>query len=908
MSQGDLDDHRARIESFAAELIDPYLTRVAASGRRHAPPTKEFNDPVWGTVQVRAEEVFILDSPLLQRLRRIRQLGVVHYVYPAATHTRMEHSLGTLHQMQRLIKTLNDSGPIRVADGASPGPPTPVVTGNLERALRIAALCHDVGHGAMSHVSEYALSDVRSCSDLQLEFQRAVKSSDNKQLSEIAAFYLIGSPAFGRLADAAAKFAGLAPIDGVGVLIQNLVAGRKIDDEHILIHELISGPFDADKLDYVARDATMCGVPIVTDVHRLIQKVRSIHVDVKGLPAGLRRRVQASNDGYLLTGVARSGGRSLDELALARALMFDKVYRHQKVRAIESMVFGLIGELVTICPTHPAELILRLTDDDLVALDRSRIADLTGETEPTTEEARQSVAVIEDLARRLRERDLFVRGFAFSSVMTGDTYRADPRHESGLKRFMSDCNKAGNRAEFIRRVDLYVRQIALHTGHLAALDVPGGNLAPYVVLSPPKGAPKSGNVDTGHAHLIDTDGQITLVQDDAGETMPWADAYITTRDLGHIFCPEPLAPFVFIAAETVLREQYAVHIPTSMLMYAKQSSARIVELKSTLVDAGWYDNKPADLRPLSSMLTRADADDRIEAVVKQLAGYSGPTQFKPVGTTDVPTSTIQKEQVVAFVQQFGDDELIDAALTMLTEIRVIGRDRMNAALEEFLRIHPEFEGANCAPLGESKDSSAIVTYFIGDTAKRHGMKLVGVADALVDNRPIVFVDDFIGTGSQLIDVMESYLGEARTNNLGEERRTLGPHADLLRSKKIAAVFAVGTTSGISRSQARLNELGMDATVYSHASESDIPTVTTIGLSDEVAARFIGALKDIASKALVNYEGTERTEEWIAGKLLGYGNLGFLLTSTFNTPTAALTALWAEKPGAWRPLLRRRRKE
>jgi HD superfamily phosphohydrolase len=293
MSQETLDEHRARIEAFAAELIDPYLQRAGSTSRRSAAPTKEFNDPVWGTVQVRAEEVFILDSPLLQRLRRIRQLGVVHYVYPAATHSRLEHSLGTLHQVQRLITTLNDAGPLRAHETEQPSTTHPVISERLERALRIAALCHDVGHGAMSHVSEYALADVRACTDLQLDFQRHMSSSSKKQLSEIAAYYMIGSPAFKRLAEAAARSAGLAQIDDIGVLVQNLIGGRRIDNEHILLHELISGPFDADKLDYVARDATMCGVPIVTDVHRLIQKVRSIRVDAKHLPAALKQRVQS---------------------------------------------------------------------------------------------------------------------------------------------------------------------------------------------------------------------------------------------------------------------------------------------------------------------------------------------------------------------------------------------------------------------------------------------------------------------------------------------------------------------------------------------------------------------------------------------------------------------------------------
>src|SRR4051794_16809934 len=114
-----LKEHQERIERWAASQLDPYLRRLErhrdpdGDVQRHRRPyetAKEFNDPVWGTLQLRPWEVVIVDSPLLQRLRRIRQLGVVHFVYPAAVHTRLEHSLGAVHQVQRLITSINEHG------------------------------------------------------------------------------------------------------------------------------------------------------------------------------------------------------------------------------------------------------------------------------------------------------------------------------------------------------------------------------------------------------------------------------------------------------------------------------------------------------------------------------------------------------------------------------------------------------------------------------------------------------------------------------------------------------------------------------------------------------------------------------------------------------------------------------
>ena len=104
-----LSQYATWLAEFAEDRLRPYLLRRAAeapgSGR-----AKEFNDPIWGTLVLQPHEVVVLDSPLLQRLRRIRQLGVAHLVYPSAQHTRLEHSLGVAHQIERLAGSVNTHG------------------------------------------------------------------------------------------------------------------------------------------------------------------------------------------------------------------------------------------------------------------------------------------------------------------------------------------------------------------------------------------------------------------------------------------------------------------------------------------------------------------------------------------------------------------------------------------------------------------------------------------------------------------------------------------------------------------------------------------------------------------------------------------------------------------------------
>ncbi|MBU0765442.1 MAG: HD domain-containing protein, partial [Bacteroidetes bacterium] len=131
MSQ--IQDFEARIDIFLSNLLHPPTQKKYGY--------KIIHDSIWGTNKFFPWEVGVIDSPLLQRLRRIHQTGLANLVYPTANHTRFDHSLGVTILADKLANHLNDNvGNI-------------VVNKRQKYELRLAAILHDVGHSFFSHVS-----------------------------------------------------------------------------------------------------------------------------------------------------------------------------------------------------------------------------------------------------------------------------------------------------------------------------------------------------------------------------------------------------------------------------------------------------------------------------------------------------------------------------------------------------------------------------------------------------------------------------------------------------------------------------------------------------------------------------------------------------------------------------------
>jgi len=107
-------------------------------------PTKIINDPIYGFIKINNPFILkLIDHPFVQRLKRIKQLGLAEFVYPGAHHTRFHHALGAMHLIDEALNNLKAKG-YQISDDEM-------------EAAEIAILLHDIGHGPFSHVLEYTL-------------------------------------------------------------------------------------------------------------------------------------------------------------------------------------------------------------------------------------------------------------------------------------------------------------------------------------------------------------------------------------------------------------------------------------------------------------------------------------------------------------------------------------------------------------------------------------------------------------------------------------------------------------------------------------------------------------------------------------------------------------------------------
>ena len=853
---------------------------------------KDIFDFVWGTVNFSAAEMCVLDSPLLQRLRHIRQLGLASTVYCNADSSRFSHTIGVTEvagRMAHIISSkvsdvLNNDEFAELKEHFDP-----------EEIVRLAAIFHDTGHMFYSHVSEvffsYDQAFPRYSEITKARSFFCEKTSAEVSLHEMISVMIVNSDSTLKLLKIMSRHMNRSRLTDenhykqLAEYISCLIIGVPTDKYILPYSTIINSAIDADKLDYLSRDSQCTKVPIAVDIARIIQKLDVVNIEDIVI-TDIWDDATSKTVPYKIMAIKNSAKSVFFQLSNARTSMFESVYYHHKVLTSETMFREALRKIYSLKKDKHISFsdILKLTDDsfnknwDYALLD---------------EDERHQKSVVSEISRilnSLRNRDLLKRVAAFSQSII---IASKAKKEDFLNTVIQNPFSVDSISFRTRLVEEYKKVCKL----LSLTP----KVEPTFMFIYSKYTPMdSVAVENGDGYCVWSSKLMKQDTIEAGKRSRQEQFYLVTD------CKDRLP--VYLALEKVLPEFGIERLSPDSAICSKQSQTYLNKKRFELLELDYYkDNLYINQDDI--LFNKVYDKVLFEEVLQKYQSFMG-----------VNNCRITKDSLLSYLRQFLQCELtfsdlktlMNGVLKVLNSAYYLDRDSFSMHFSNL--INEKISKITCKSvhmilLGGVFDSAQHLAYFINDIPKNEIISFDASLDVALktvkEDDCICFFDDGAYSGKQVISIFQELMGisvESRTTNEHHVDELPPEQKERIKQIKIVLGYLCFNKNSENYIKTELSKLGIsNVEIYFEKDlskkifdSSDIFSNNT-QQKELVMNVFQQIGKTILGTSKRNKDGSYKerwNEERVNNSALGYNDAQQAIVFYNNIPTYSLTALWA----------------
>ena len=875
----------SEVQEFVKKSLSDYNEYIRKNG--FVCSDKDIFDFVWGTIEFTKAEICILDSPLLQRLRRIRQLGLASMVYCNADSSRFSHTIGVTEVASRMANAVRRG----ISSDYLKGADEELNNFDMVEVVRLAAIFHDTGHMFYSHVSEtyfsYDRTFPRYSEITKAKAYFCQQVSKEVSLHELISVMIVHSPETRELfrlieREMNSKLSNDDHFELLAEFISCLIIGQPSNRMLLPYSMIINGALDADKFDYLQRDSQCTRVPIAVDVARIIGKLAVLEMREIGF-SPIWDDSKSQDIHFQIMAIRNSARNVFFQLSNARSSMYESVYYHHKVLTAEMMFRDVLRRIYTLKDASSISFcdILMLTDDAFN--DQWRYSLL-----PEKEETSESIIEIDSYLKRIRNRDLYKRVAAFSQnlIIAAKAAKEDFLNQIAQNPLSRDSK------EFKKRLLDEYRTI----GGLLNLQLEQNPV--FMFIYSKYDAMDSMPVESKDGLCIWSSELMKQDTIEAGKKSKQEQYYLVTN------CTDRVP--VFLALEKVLVKYNITGLKRESFICSKISTNTMNKTRKKLLHKDYYKDA---LYILDDDFLQDEVYDSsiIKKIVDKYQTFMGVNNCK-----------ITKERLLDYLRQYLYLEMphrelkifFEGLLQTLVRATYLDRDSAVQGFSELLsskvsKLTTDSIHAIC--LGGVFDSSNHLYYYFNDIKDKKSFTFyTTVENALKniqDGEYVCFWDDGAYSGKQVISIFQEMMGvpvDKRTTNEHHVDELSDANKEKLRKANIVLAYLFFNEKSESYIKENLNALGIQNIKIVYNSSISRKFFDDIRLYEDERQDIVKKYLKRAGQSIL--ESTKKDKEgnykerWSKERIeeagLGYNDAQQIIVFNNNIPTYSLTALWA----------------